>query len=170
MDSQVAVALALSLVGGVSTSIGTQFHLHSFNIVISFSIGYLFIYLCQFQLLMKAYHQLFICYRFVFWIIVFPFSFCVCRCETGALFVIVNKTPSLKMLGLLQVVLVGQEFYLFIYFNLWECIDSVRIILSLSLFSQMWWNVFYLLVCFAWSILFSETISLYEGFCCWFDA
>lgn len=48
MDSQVAVALALSLVGGVSTSIGTQFHLHSFNIVISFSIlisiGYLFIY------------------------------------------------------------------------------------------------------------------------------
>lgn len=66
MDSQVAVALALSLVGGVSTSIGTQFHLHSFNIVISFSIGYLFIYLCQFQLLMKAYHQLFICYRFVF--------------------------------------------------------------------------------------------------------
>lgn len=75
-------------------------------------------------------------YLFIFWIIVFPFSFCVfisCRCETGALFVIVNKTPSLKMLGLLQVVLVGQEFYLFIYFNLWECIDSVRIILSLSL-------------------------------------
>ena len=100
---------ATSLLDGVSTSIGTQFHLHSFNIVISFSIGYLFIYLCQFQLLMKAYHQLFICYRFVFWIIVFPFSFCVCRCETGALFVIVNKAPSLKMLGLLQVVLVYEN-------------------------------------------------------------
>lgn len=155
MDSQVAVALALSLVGGVSTSIGTQFHLHSFNIVISFSIGYLFIYLCQFQLLMKAYHQLFICYRFVFWIIVFPFSFCVlisCRCETGALFVIVNKTPSLKMLGLLQVVLVGQEFYLFIYFNLWECIDSVRIILSLSLVKC---DEMYSICWFACSILFS---------------
>ncbi|WVZ01505.1 hypothetical protein V8G54_027574 [Vigna mungo] len=61
----VAVALALSLVGGVSTSIGT--------------------FLCSFTYL----HH----------------SYCVMHCQfrpIGALFVIVNQAPNLKMLGLLQ--------------------------------------------------------------------
>lgn len=73
MDSQVAVALALSLVGGVSTSIGTLlcslFHLHSFNIfnfnfdpLLDYYFNCLFLYLCQLHLLMKAYHHLFVIY------------------------------------------------------------------------------------------------------------